>query len=492
MNRKINHSFLIIAAVLALISSCSQPQQKDETTSTKVESKDSSDQFSFLPDGYPGPGTADKLLDEIDYQRACQLYIWAIPIVGMTEWKNVNNSTFKVHNAQWVSYRTFEEKLGILTPNFTTPYAVGFCNLTESGPLVIDFPKGLLGGMVMDFWQRSLTDLGMIGPDKGQGGKYLIIGPGQADLKPSGYYIIHSPTNNIFFGTRILDPAQADELIPKMNAYPYKNAGNAPKPDVVKSGTGWSQMPPHGMLYWQRLAEIINQEPVEERDRFMMAQLRFLGIEKGKPFQPDARQTRILTEGAKTGEMMAKVNTYTRRFAEPMWPGTHWKDVLTVNTTQYEEFYDQLDSRAAYFYEGVAISEGMRLKKPGPGQRYVGCYQDKDGEYLSGSNLYKIHVPANPPVGQFWSLTVYDEATRQMIVNGNKKVDFSSKDTDLVKNADGSWDLYCGPEAPKGFEKNWVQTNKDNGWFSMFRFYAPTEAFFNKSWVLPDFEKVTQ
>jgi hypothetical protein len=406
MKWKKNFGFLTSIATAALMCSCSQPQQKDDPSIAKVATADSSDSFAFLQDGYPGPGTTDKLLDEIDYQRACQAYIWAIPIVGMAEWSDVNKNNFKAKNGQWVSYTNFEEKLGIMTPNFTTPYVVGFCNLSETGPLVIDFPKGLLGGMVMDFWQRSLTDLGMIGPDKGQGGKYLIIGPGQTDLKPGGYYIIHSPTNNIFFGTRILNPAQADELIPKMNAYPYKNAANAPKPDVIKAGTGWSQMPPHGLLYWQRLAEMINQEPVEERDRFFMAQLRFLGIEKGKPFQPDARQTRILTEGAKTGEMMAKVNTYNRRFAEPMWPGTHWKDVLTVNTTQHEEFYDQLDSRAAYFYEGVAISEGMRLKKPGPGQRYVGCYQDKDGEYLSGSNIYKIHVPANPPVEQFWSFKV--------------------------------------------------------------------------------------
>ena len=485
-----NIVFTFVASIAVFILSCNQPQ-KDETANQKVETTDSTEKYPFT-DGYPSPGTADKLLDEMDYQRACQAYIWAIPIVGIAEWNNVNKNIFKAQNGQWVSYRTFDEKLGILTPNFTTPYAVGFCNLSETGPLVIDFPKGLLGGMIMDFWQRTLSDLGMIGPDKGQGGKFLIIGPGQPDIKKNGYFIIHSPTNNILFGTRILNPAQADELIPQLKAYPYNKGTESKSLEVMKAGTGWSQMPPHGMQYWERLAEIINQEPVLERDRFMMAQLRFLGIEKGKPFKPDARQTRILTEAAKTGEDMAKVNTYTRRFAEPMWPGTHWKDVLTVNTTQHEEFFDQLDERAAYYYEGVVISEGMRLKKPGPGQRYVGCYQDKDGEYLSGSNLYKLHVPPNPPVGQFWSLTVYDEATRQMIVNSTKKIDISSVDSSVVKNADGSWDLYVGPEAPKGFEKNWVQTNPNKGWFPMFRFYGPTQAFFDKSWVLPDFEKMKQ
>jgi hypothetical protein len=480
MKRKIKCIPLLLLTIFALTFSCSKAQEVDKST----------DQFPFK-DGYAAPGTADKLLDEMDYQRACQAYIWAMPIVGMEEWSNVNKNVFKAQNGQWVSYRTFEQKLGILTPNFTTPYMIGFCNLSETGPLVIDFPKGLLGGMILDFWQRSLTDLGMIGPDKGEGGKYLVIGPGQEDLKPDGFFIIHSPTNNIFFAARILNPAQADELIPQFKgAYPYKNAGNPPALEVMKAGDNWSQMPPHGMAYWERLAEAINEEPVLERDRFMMAQLRFLGIEKGKPFHPDARQTKILTEAAKVGELMAKANTYTRRFAEPMWPGTHWKDVLTVNTKQHEENFDQLDERAAYYYEGVAISEGMRLTKPGPGQRYVGCYQDKDGGYLSGSNLYHIHVPANPPVGQFWSLTIYDEATRQMIVNSNKKVDVSSNSADLVKNSDGSWDVYVGPEAPKGFEKNWIQTNKGSGWFPMFRFYAPTQAFFDKSWTLPDFEKV--
>lgn len=384
-----------------------------------------------------------------------------------------------------------EQKLGILTANYTTPYVVGLCNLAETGPLVIEMPKGLVAGMVLDAWQRSLTDLGLVGPDKGQSGKYLIIGPGQPELNPKGYFIIHSTTNNIVFASRIIDPNQVEALIAQFKAYAFKDAANPPVIETAKVGDRkWSQMPPHGMAYWERLSDRINMEPVQERDRFMMAQLRFLGIEKGKPFKPDERQTKILTEAAKVGEMMAKANAYTRRFEPEMWPGARWKDALTVNTKQYSEFFDQLDERAGYFYEATAVSEAMRTRTPGFGQRYFTCYQDKDGGYLAGGNLYHLHVPANPPVEQFWSITIYDEATRCFIVNNTKKVDISSRDSSLVKNSDGSWDVYFGPEAPKGFEKNWVQTNKGEGWFPMFRFYAPTKAFFDKTWALGDLEKV--
>jgi hypothetical protein len=121
----------------------------------------------------------------------------------------------------------------------------------------------------------------------------------------------------------------------------------------------------------------------------------------------------------------------------------------------------------------------------------MGAYQDKNGGWLTGGNNYRLHVPANPPVTQFWSASIYDEKNRQMLVNGNRNMDVSSREADVVKNADGTTDIYVGPTAPKGFENNWVQTKPGEGWFVLFRFYGPTEKMFDKSWVLPDFEKLT-
>jgi hypothetical protein len=187
---------------------------------------------------------------------------------------------------------------------------------------------------------------------------------------------------------------------------------------------------------------------------------------------------------------MAKANTTDKRVEPPFWEGTHWKHALVVSPDQKANTYDQLDERAAWFYEAVVISKAMLTQTPGVGQRYIASYKDGKGEWLSGENTYKLHVPANPPAKGFWSVTAYDEATRQMPVTEQGRPDISSRKQNIVKNDDGSIDVYFGPKSPEGHETNWVQTNPDKGWFAYFRFYGPTEAFFDKSWSLPDIEKI--
>ena len=227
-----------------------------------------------------------------------------------------------------------------------------------------------------------------------------------------------------------------------------------------------------------------------ERDRLTLAQLRFLGIEKGKPFKPDARQKKLLEQGVVVGEAMAIANTVTRRMEPVFWPNTHWKHALVVSASQRMPAFDQLDERAAWYYEAITVSKAMLSETPGVGQRYIAAYQDKDGNWLTGGNTYKLHIPANPPAKRFWSVTAYDEDTRQMVVTPQGRPDISSRKKDLVKNSDGSVDIYFGSKAPKGKESNWVQTGPDKGWFTYFRFYGPTEAFFDKSWAAPDFERI--
>ena len=199
----------------------------------------------------------------------------------------------------------------------------------------------------------------------------------------------------------------------------------------------------------------INEEPVQERDRIMMAMLRSLGIEKGKPFQPDARMKKILTEATLVGEAMAKANDFDKRQMELSHyaDGVHWHLSLCLDISQEAEFYTQLDERAAWFYEATATSAGMVTKTPGVGSVYLGTYKDKDGDWLDGANTYRLHVPPNAPVKQFWSLTVYDVATRCLINNKEQLADRSSRQPDLVKNADGSVDLYVGPKRAGGLRE---------------------------------------
>lgn len=443
--------------------------------------------------GYPSKETVQKLYDEMDFQRAAQAYIWGIPAVGLNEWRKAHFDVFKGKNGEMLSYLDFAEKLGILTPNYTTPYIATFIDLEESGPIVVELPPGLMAGMILDNWQRVLADLGVVGPDKGKGGKYLILPPGYGPVEADGYFVVQSPSRDVLAGVRLLgdDKEKAiAELVPGIKTYTWSPEKTGEAMSVRRAGDQkWSQMPPHGMAYWDGFNEVIQRSPVEERDRLIMAQLKFLGIEKGKPFMPDDRQKKILQDGVIVGEAMAKANTTDKRVEPPFWEGTNWKHALFVSPDQKANTYDQLDERAAWFYEAVVISKGMLTQTPGVGQRYIASYKDADGKWLSGENTYKLHVPPDPPAKGFWSVTAYDEATRQMPVTEQGRPDISSRKEDIVKNDDGSIDVYFGPMAPEGHETNWVQTNPDKGWFAYFRFYGPTEPFFDKSWSLPDIEK---
>jgi hypothetical protein len=464
-----------------------RPASPKETKNTRIG------KLAF-ESGYPSDETVDKLYDEMDFQRACQAYLWGIPAVGLNEWGKAHFNVFKAASGEMLSYLSFAEKLGILTPNYTTPYIATFIDLEKSGPTVIEIPAGLMAGMILDGWQRVLADLGVVGPDKGQGGKYLVLPPGHEKIESKGYYVVPSPNRIVLGGVRLLgaDKEKAiAELIPGIKTYAWSPSGEGKPTPVRHAGDKkWTQMPPRGMAYWESLNEFIQREPIMERDRLILAQLRFLGIEKGKPFKPDARQKKILEQGAEVGEAMAKANTSDKRVEPPFWPKTHWKHALVVAVDQRAPDYDQLDERAAWFYEAVVISKGMLTQTPGVGQRYIAAYRDSKGDWLSGSETYKLHVPPNPPVKGFWSVTYYDEGTRQMAATPQGRPDISSRKEDIVKNGDGSIDVYFGPKAPKGHESNWVQTKPGKGWFSYFRFYGPTEAFFDKSWALPDFEKI--
>ncbi|WP_445673031.1 DUF1254 domain-containing protein [Pseudomonas inefficax] len=444
--------------------------------------------------GYPSQSSVNKLYDEMDFQRATQAYLWGIPAVGLAEWHKAHSNVFKARNGEMLSYLDFQEKLGILTPNYTTPYIATFIDLKESGPMVVEIPPGLMAGMILDTWQRVIADLGVVGPDQGKGGKYLILPPGHEMVKADGYIVVQSPSRSVLAGVRLLD-ADKDkairELIPGIKTYKWSPQGLGEVMPVRHAGDKkWSQMPPRGMAYWQALNDIVQAEPAMERDRLIMAQLRFLGIEKDKPFTPDARQKKILEDAVVVGEAMAKANTSDKRVEPPFWPGTQWKHALVVSPDQRAANYDQLDERAAWFYEAVVISKAMLTQTPGVGQRYIASYKDKSGAWLNGGNTYRLHVPANPPAKQFWSVTAYDENSRQMVVTKQGRPDLSSRKEDLVKNSDGSVDVYFGPEAPEGKEANWIQTVPGKGWFTYFRFYGPTEPFFDKSWSLTDFEKI--
>jgi hypothetical protein len=364
---------------------------------------------------------------------------------------------------------------------------------------VVEVPAGPTAGMFADLWFRT-SGVGRLGPDKGEGGKYLCVPPGYKGELPKegeGYFIVQSDTYdaNYFIRGVVIegDVKGAADRIAKSKVYPYSERAN-PKPNRILrvSGKYINTDFPKGLDYWKVLSEVINNNPVEERDRFFMAMIKPLGIEKGKPFAPDERQKRILEEGARLGHAMSQNLSFASRLSQsPAYK--NWVNVILVTTKpgsqQESEHYSELDERLNYLYLGTWPAYAMTLPFPSKGQRYLEAFKDNDGNWLDGSKHYKLRVPANPPVEEFWSITVYDNLLRSMTQNKENKAALSSYDK-LTKNADGSVDLYFGPKAPAGLESNWVDTSASKGWFVWFRFYGPTEPFFNQSWQLPDFEEV--
>ncbi|WP_448093389.1 DUF1254 domain-containing protein [Pseudomonas lini] len=474
-------------SVMALAASCG--------VSAQAQSLDTRIGQVAMEGELPAHESIAKLYAELDFQQATQAYLWALPLVSYAQWQEEFRDKLGAHSGDLMVLNSYEDKLGVITANATTPYILGFVDLNETGPLVIELPPGPTAGGVGDFWQRAIIDMGQTGPDKGKGGKYLILPPGQEPPDDADkYYLAKSETMNVLVGFRVLDPdpTKGKTLVDAFKMYPYAKRAEPSNTKLLSpSGKVWSGTQPRDMEYWERLHQIIQKEPVNERDRFYMAMLASLGIEKDKPFKPTEAQRKALEQGAQMGELIAKANTFAKRFpGAQFWPDRQWDMVLNIaEPSQRVAYYDQLWERSAWFYEAVTNTKGMVSKTPGLGQTYLGAYTDSTGSWLDGAKSYRLHVGANPPAKQFWSMTVYDIDSRCLIDNPQRKADLSSRQ-DLKKNPDGSVDLYFGPTTPKGFENNWVQTVPGKHWFSYFRLYAPTEAYFDKSWKLDDITAV--
>jgi hypothetical protein len=482
--------FLFIAA-LALLASPPLTSAQAETADTRFGKLE-------FQNGYPTEATTKRLFDEMDFQRAVQAYLWAVPAVSFESFRQGLKRDLGVDYNDIAIWDNFADPKGLLyTANSTTIYAVSNVDLGRDGPIVIEIPPGPTAGMIDDFWQRSATDVGNAGPDKGQGGKFLLLPPDyKGDIPAQGYHVVRATMSNNNFLIRGLivnnDVKGAVDRVRQLRLYPWSER-NSPKSNkfVSASGKVVDTLFPGDFAYWERLHSFINNNPVHERDRFFMAMLKPLGIEKGKPFNPDARQRAILSEAAKVGYAMGKAMLYEgdRRFdSVNMWKGTHWAWAVILEPTQEVENYSQLDERLHWFYGATYMTPAMALKKAGPGSQYIQTFKDKDGAWLDGANSYRLRVPVNAPAQDFWSLTVYDNETRSMLQNPKNDVTISSYD-DLKKNADGSIDIVFAPNAPAGMEKNWIQTVPGKGFFVWFRAYHPTEPFFDKSWQLPDIVK---
>lgn len=449
-----------------------------------------------LEHGYLTDESSLVVFDAMDFQRACQAYVWSTPLVSYATWQAEENAAFGVGDfGTFAILRSMKEKRGIVTGNLTTPYIFQFTDL-EAGPLMLEYPAGPTAGAFIDAWQRSTSDLGLTGPDEGSGGTYIVVGPHDdpADYESQADFVFRSATVNVGVGLRLLSP-DPDFAKTFLGSIRMARVGQPLEPCrfVQDVDQEWSATAYRGLDYWKALHRMIDQEPVREQDKVWMAMLEPLGIKKGEPFDPDARQKRILVEGAAFGELMARNLQVVPRFAEPYWLGTSWYKSFDFSMAQSTDYKVEIDERTTWFYEAVSATKGMVSPSVGKGQIYMTTKRDADGNLLRADRTYRLSIPSDVPVAQFWSLTLYSENTRRAYENGGdtiEAVNLDSRMDQLVRHGDGSIDLFVGAEAPAGMEPNFMATVGEDGWFVYFRLYAPTEPFFDKSFSLPDFENI--
>ncbi|UGY04311.1 DUF1254 domain-containing protein [Bradyrhizobium quebecense] len=431
-------------------------------------------------------------------RRAVEAVIWGMPAVN-TELMHQAMLKLGGKSNQIVYWSgLLDWKNQTLTPNPDVIYFMAFFD-TKAGPVVIEIPPagdGVINGSIMDPWQAALEDVGPAGVDKGRGGKYLITPPDYQGAVPDGAIVL--PSAN-FLGYALLrsilksgsdaDVKTAVAYGQRIKLYPLSQAANAPETVFIDAmGKLYDSTIPYDVSFFQSLDRFVQQEPWLVRDKAMIDQLRSIGIEKGKPFNLDEPTKETLNAAAREAHAWLELKYQT--MFQPYYEGRHW--VFPIAPDVIKGLQSQFADPDSYPVEGRGVTYTMAFfstKRSGVGQFYLMTLQDKDGQNLAGANTYRLTVPANAPVRQYWSATVYDRETHAL-VREMQRAGRSSQSQGLQANADGSVDIWFGPKAPAGKDDNWVPTSPTRPFEVLFRFYGPDKPVFDKSWALPDIEKV--
>lgn len=440
-------------------------------------------------DGFPDKPTAEKLYDNLDFQRAVQAYLFAIPAVSQV----ANRNAFRTFGPANTVVPIFEQLLDsrgiVLTGNDNTVYSWTWIDLAK-GPLVLEVPPKVLG-TANDMWQRWVIDVGITGPDKGRGGKYLFLPPGYKGSVPSGYHVVRSPTFGLWIPWRSFlvdgNPKPGVDLVKKFTKiYPLADAGKAHAPlnFVDVSGKPLNTVYPADYAFWELLNQVVQEEPTESLDQIRLGFFQSIGIQKGKPFAPDERMKKILTEAAAVGDATARANLFhTREKAAYYYPNSNWQlGFIGGYNFQTQPGVLNFDAANFYYFLAILVTPAMEEKMIGKGSQYAWTARDAMGQPLDGARSYKLRMPANVPVKDFWSVILYSDQTRSMIQTDQRFPSVSSQTKGLQVNPDGSIDIYFGPKAPPGKETNWVQTVPGRGWNTVLRMYGALEPWFNKTW----------
>jgi hypothetical protein len=437
--------------------------------------------------GFPDQASVEKLYDNLDFQRAVQAYLLGLPVVNQVGNRDgilamgPANTTVPIWETM-VDSRTVE-----LTANNNTPYTWFWVDLHD-GPVVIEAPPKVLG-LVNDMWYKWVGDIGLVGPDKGQGGKYLLLPPGHKGDVPSGYFVMRPGSYFAWAAWRSFlvdgDPRPGVDLVKKhLKIYRLAEAANPPQLDFIDmSGKPFNMIAPADYRSWELLAKVVQDEPTDSVDATTLGFWASVGIMKGKPFAPDERMKKILTEAAVVGDATARAIMYRWRGPEGYWyPDRNWR-LGFIGGYKFEENGARLlDAYSGFFFYATGVTPAMDSRIVGEGSQYLALFVDSKRNVLDGGKTYKLHLPPNIPIKNFWSVIVYDNQTRSMLQTDQRFPSVSSQTEGLKVNADGSVDVYFGPKVPAGQEANWAQTAPGKSWNILLRLYGPLQPFFDKTW----------
>lgn len=446
---------------------------------------------------------AEQFRDELFYQRAVHAYISTLPALNVIGMRDGSEAAFgKGYNVLPIWKDRMDARTWVTTPNADVIYSMNYLDLKDTGPLVVAAPSNVIG-MFTDFFQRTITDVGAVGPDRARGGLYLLLPPDYDGEIPKGYFAFKSPTYNVFLFFRTImpkgdngpDPKPAVALAEQTRIYPLWAMEKDIKPMQFPNGSGKriNMMYPVDNAFWTKLKALVDYEPVSAINPELRGVLAAIGIIKGQPFNPTGKQQELLQKAVTTAPKMilalrqlGRSDERNRYYKDRQWENA-WAG---VTADWFQDSYLDINQRATYFAVAYSSAPAMVMRTIGAGSKYPVAYRDAKGEFLSGSNTYKVHLPPNPPAALFWAVTAYNITDGTMVeapqlmpsINGFNKV---------ATNSDGSVDLWFGPSKPANApESNFIQTVSGRNFLVALRLYGTGVEFFDQTWKPDDVVKL--
>lgn len=446
-------------------------------------------------DGMPSESTIKKTYDFLDLSRGVDVFLNGIPAVSIYAMLEGLKQAGLEPGDLGITENLLDARGLLLTAQSTTPYALAEIDL-KNGPIVVEIPGPVLG-TIDDAFFRFVSDVGLTGPDKGKGGKYLFIGPDYKGDIPDGYFVAKSTTYRHWLLMRVFVKngdlkASTKGLREGFRIYPLAQANNPPKQKFYDlSGKQFNTIHANDEHFYEELNAVVQYEPAEAFNPELVGAFASIGIKKGKPFAPDARMKKILKDAAAIGNATARALVFRPRSQSVyFYPDRQWYSSFNGGHDFMNNGELVLDDRIAFHYAATGITPAMATPKVGTGSAYAFTPHDAKGNYLDGGKTYKVTLPTPIPVNNFWSFMVYSGQHRSMLETDQKSAGLDSNMPAVKPNKDGSYTVWFGPKAPKGHEGNWIQTLPSKSYNAILRLYGPLEPWFDKTWKPGDFELV--